>query len=190
MKNRTWHCRGPVDLDLVRVDMTDTSKDAVHLDPGCTGTIRQLEIVGNGADLGPGGDGVKVHAGAHDLQILGGEIDCGRKRPHKHQDAIQAMGGADVTFRHIVSTGCANSFMFINTGNGNRGIPKAIRCEGCKARSSNYSVFIGASIESGAVGGVFTSRVRPKVTSEAVSPVLVDDQWKPYGERGRRISGA
>ena len=91
--DRTWRCNGLVDLDLVKVTIDGSKEDAVHLNRGCTGVIRRLEITGTG------GDGVKVHADAHDLEILGGRIDCGPKARGKHQDAIQAMGGTRVTFR-------------------------------------------------------------------------------------------
>ncbi len=175
--DRTWHCRGPVDLDLVRVELHATSADAVHLDRGCTGTIRSLEIVGNGAGLGPGGDGVKIHAGAHDLQILGGFIDCGARAKAKHQDAIQAMGGARVVFRHLTSRWCRNSFMFINRGNHRHGLPTGILCVSCQARTRNYSVFIGNSVDSGARESNFVSRVRPKHLPQARSPVEIQNTW-------------
>ncbi|HEY6459723.1 MAG TPA: hypothetical protein VIY73_06215, partial [Polyangiaceae bacterium] len=91
LSNTTWHCRSRVDLALVRITLHGQAMDAVHLDRGCQGTIGRLEVVGDGGRVGPGGDAVKVHDGAHDLRILGGTIDCGEKAPRKHQDAIQAM---------------------------------------------------------------------------------------------------
>jgi len=177
LHDRTWNCDGPVQLALVRVELTDTAKDAVHLGPGCTGTIRRLEIPGDGAGNGPGGDGVKVHAGAHDLVVLGGTIDCGRKVHGKHQDAIQAMGGLRIAFHGIVSHGCANSFMFVNTGRGGREVPHEIRCIGCSASTNNYSIFVGSSVGSGAVDGHFRSRVPPHITHSAVSPDVSGDSW-------------
>jgi hypothetical protein len=177
VKGHTWSCRGHVDLVLVRVELDDAAKDAVRLGPGCTGTIQRLEIPGDGAALGPGGDGVKVNAGAHDLQVFGGFINCGLKAHRKHQDAIQAMGGGHIVFHHIVSHGCANSFMFINTGRGRRQVPSNVQCDACQAATHNYSVFVGSSVGSGAIGGVFTSRVPPRATSRAVSPVLAHNVW-------------
>lgn len=175
--DQTWHCRGPVALSVLRVTMHGTSADAVHLDAGCTGTIGRIEIVGNGAGIGPGGDAVKIHRGAHDLRIGGGFIDCGRKAKRKHQDAIQAMGGRRITFVGIASTGCANSFMFVNSGKHRRSTPTAIVCTGCRARTRNYSVFVGRSISSGIRGGTFRSRVRPRATPSAVSPLLAQGAW-------------
>jgi hypothetical protein len=143
-------------------------------------------IPGNGAGLGPGGDAVKVHAGAHDIRVLSGFIACGLKRPKKHQDAIQAMGGSNVVFQQIVSRDCANSFMFINTGRGHRGTPKGIQCVDCNARTNNYSVYVGHSVDSGALHSVFNSRVRPKISAGAVSPVLVSNRWTRNGAEHRR----
>jgi hypothetical protein len=174
---KTWHCRGPVDLQLVHVVLRATSGDAVHLDRGCTGTIHSLEIVGNGRSLGPGGDGVKIHVGAHDLEILGGSIDCGARSRGKHQDAIQAMGGAHVVFHQISSRWCRNSFMFINRGNHRRGVPTGIVCDSCRAETRNYSIFIGHSIDSGAKDSTFVSRVRPRHLPQAVHPVESQNTW-------------
>jgi uncharacterized protein YceK len=182
----TWSCNTSVNLDLVRVELHDTHRDAVHLGPGCTGTIRRLEIVGDGAGLGPGGDGVKVHAGARDLRVLSGYINCGLAGPRKHQDAIQAMGGTSIVFEGLTSSGCANSFMFINTGKGHRGTPHDIRCFKCRAVSHNFSIFVGSSESSGAVGGVFTSRVPPHATPNAESPLLAANRWTSSGLPRRR----
>ena len=179
VSNTTWHCRSSVDLAVVRVVLHGQRQDAVHIDRGCKGTIGRLEIVGNGRGLGPGGDGVKVHDGAHDLTILGGFIDCGAKRKGKHQDAIQAMGGRNVVFRNLTSSHCANSFMFINSGRHRRGMPTDIRCIGCSASTRNYSIFVGRSVDSGAVGGHFSSRVPPRTTALAVRPALDGNQWTP-----------
>jgi hypothetical protein len=175
--DKTWHCHGPVDLDVVRVVVHGTSKDAVHLDKGCTGTIRTIQVVGDGGALGPGGDGVKIHAGAHDLRILGGFINCGAKGRGVHQDAIQAMGGEQVVFHSISSRGCANAFMFINQGRGDRGIPRGIVCERCRAQTDNYSVFLATSIQSGARTSSFVARFRPRARAGAVEPVLDGNTW-------------
>jgi hypothetical protein len=177
-KNRTWRCRGPVHLRLVRVTMTDGHKgDAVHLDHGCTGVIERLEIPGNGGNLGPSSDGVKVHTGAHDLKILSGFINCGERKRGNHQDAIQAMGGTRVTLFHIESRGCANSFMFINWGRSRHQKPEDIVCEQCHAETNNYSISVRNSVRSGAIGGSFVSRVPPRATPKATSPVLQNNGW-------------
>jgi hypothetical protein len=109
--------------------------------------------------------------------VLSGTIDCGRTVHGKHQDAIQAMGGTRIAFHGIISHGCANSFMFVNMGRGRRQVPHGIRCIDCAASTHNYSIFVGASVGSGAVGGRFRSRVPPHVTHSAVSPDVVGDSW-------------
>ena len=48
--DKTWVCTGPVDLDSVTVTMTPkaagprSGEDAIHLQPGCTGTIGKLTV--------------------------------------------------------------------------------------------------------------------------------------------------
>src|SRR5262249_52449244 len=150
----------------------------VHLDHGCTGTIRKLVVPGNGTDLGPGGDGVKVQAGVHDLRVLSGTVDCGKKYRRKHQDAIQAMGGKRVTYVGIQSRGCSDSFMFISAGLHRHQVPTAIVCRGCTAVTRNYSIRVSKAIRSGAIGGTFTSRLKPNAGPDAVSPVLSGNLWR------------
>jgi hypothetical protein len=179
--NSTWRCHGPVDLDLLQVTIANSKPDAVHLNRGCTGVIRKIDVVGDGGDNGPSGDGVKVHAGVHDLEILSGHINCGRKAPGAHQDAIQVMGGKRVTFARIESRGCANSFMFINWGRHRREKPEDVVCEYCRAATSNFSVSVRNSVRSGALGGHYSSRVPPSATAKATEPVLEDNAWRRRG---------
>ena len=120
---------------------------------------------------------MKIHAGAHDLEIRGGLINCGARSPGKHQDAIQAMGGARVVFHGISSRWCRNSFMFINRGNHKRGLPTGIVCDSCRAETKNYSVFIGHSVDSGATHSTFVSRVRPKHLPQALHPLESRNSW-------------
>ena len=93
--DKTWVCKGPVDLDSVTVTMTPAAPggaaatDAIHLASGCTGRIGRLEVTTSIAD------GVKVAQGVHDLTIGGGRIRCLAKTPLLHQDGIQAMGGSN-----------------------------------------------------------------------------------------------
>jgi hypothetical protein len=174
----TWRCHGPVDLDLLQVRIANWKHDAVHLNRGCTGVIREIDVVGDGGDTGPSADGIKVHAGVHDLKILSGRIDCGRKAPGAHQDAIQVMGGKRVTFARIESRGCANSFMFINWGRRQKEKPEDVVCEYCRAATNNFSVSVRNSIRSGALGGQYSSRVPPRATATATEPVLKDNAWR------------
>src|SRR5438128_1814647 len=70
------------------------SKDAVHLDSGCSGNMT-LHVT-TGSD-----DGIKVHEGAHDLTV-NGSVTCNGRDGTVHQDGIQAMGGQRVTFNIFV----------------------------------------------------------------------------------------
>ena len=103
--NQTWVCNGPVDLDSVTVTMTGRSARAAARRrpsaPGCTGRIGRIDVVTSVAD------GVKVAEGVHDLAIDGGSIRCSRKAPVMHQDGVQVMGGARITFRNMPSTAAA-----------------------------------------------------------------------------------
>ena len=68
------------------------------------------------------GDGVKVAEGVHDLTVGGGSIRCLAKAPRFHQDGIQVLGGARITFRELkISCGrrdarLINSNLFIKQG--------------------------------------------------------------------------
>jgi hypothetical protein len=93
------------------------------------------------------------------------------------------MGGMRVTFRNIESHGCANSFMFINWGRRRHQKPEDIVCEGCTAVTNNYSVSVRNSVRSGAVGGKYQSRVRPRATAPAIDPILSGNTWTPRETR-------
>ena len=99
--DKTWVCSGAVDLDSVTVTMTPKAsgkadqRDAVHLQPGCTGTIGQIDVTTSVAD------GIKVAGGVHDLVVEGGKVRCLAKAPVLHQDGIQVLGGERVTFRDM-----------------------------------------------------------------------------------------
>jgi len=102
--DHTWTCRQKVDLDLVQVTIpAGERQDAVHLRYGCTGRIGKLVVVQRS------GDGVKVAEGVHDLVVGGGSVRCLAKAPRFHQDGIQVMGGARITFHDLkVSCGRRN----------------------------------------------------------------------------------
>ena len=120
LTNKMWTCSGPVDLDSVSVTMnpdavvTRFTRDAVHLQPGCTGRIGKLTIVTSIAD------GLKIAGGVHDLTIGGGSIRCLAKLPTLHQDGVQVLGGERVTMTGLsIDCGRAddsliNSNLFIN----------------------------------------------------------------------------
>ena len=102
--------------------------DAVHLEDGCTGRIGLLTVTQSIAD------GVKVAEGAHDLTIEGGSIRCLAKLPVLHQDGIQVMGGARITFENLnVSCGrpgesLINSNLFIKESGRSTTPPTDVVC--------------------------------------------------------------
>lgn len=167
--DQAWTCRGPVDLDLVKVTMRSAGGDAIYLRQNCTGRIGRIEV-----DTWTG-DGLKVNApapAAHDLTIGGGYIRC-NGQTQGHQDGIQAMGGRNITFRGL-EIKCAsnpNAQLFINSVNG--GNPTNIVCDGCLlGRGAASTLLIMSSSGSGArnsticKGRYFDIRIQG-----AVSPV-------------------
>lgn len=144
--DRAWTCRGPVDLDLVKVTMR-SGGDAIYLRQGCTGRIGRIEVDTWTAD------GLKVNApapAAHDLTIGGGYIRC-HAQTRGHQDGIQAMGGRNITFQglQILCGSNPNAQLFINSVNG--GNPTNIVCDGCLlGRGAASTLLIGSSSGSGA----------------------------------------
>ena len=99
LANTTWYCDEPVDLDLVKVTIVDGRLlDAVRFD-NCSGRVGRVEIDTNGID------GLKVRNTepvAHDLTIESGYVRCTGHPEGAHQDGIQVLGGARVTFRNLV----------------------------------------------------------------------------------------
>ncbi len=154
--DRTWTCSSAVDLDLVKVTITRAvigdrkHKDAVHLRPGCTGRIGRLVVVQWI------GDGVKVAEGAHDLTVGGGSIRCLGKAPRLHQDGIQVLGGARITFEHLKvdcgrrSSRLINSNFFVNKAGRSRLPPRDIVCKGCSLGAwAAHTVSVQDSLRSG-----------------------------------------
>lgn len=143
---KQWHCTGPQDNTQVNVDMAaGTNQDAIHLDAGCTGVIRVGIVTG-------ARDGIKIHAGAHDLEIWG-TITCTEKAGIVHQDGVQAMGGTRVTLKWLrirCPTG-NNGGLFVNAGKGQRSVPTDIVCEHCDVFEGNAAIHVGpSSLRSGA----------------------------------------
>ena len=181
LTNQTWVCKGPVDLDSVTVTMTAGGRrggDAVHLEDGCTGRIGELTVTQSIAD------GVKVAEGAHDLTIGGGTIRCLAKLPVLHQDGIQVMGGARITFRNLtVSCGRAgesliNSNLFIKESGRSTTPPTDVVCVDCAfGGGAAHTVDIQASLRSGVEGSSLCKAKWPKLTltvgPDAVDPVDV-----------------
>lgn len=154
--NKTWHCSTKQNHTQVnvKIDSPAAKLDAVHLDSGCTGVIR-LTITTNS------GDGVKVHAGAHDLVVWGGAVHpgssaiiCTGKTGIVHQDGIQAMGGNHVTFEwfRVWCPSGNNGGLYVHHGAGDTaGQPTAIVCDHCDLFENNAAFHIGpGAVSSGA----------------------------------------
>lgn len=181
LTNETWICNGPVDLDSVTVTMIAPGRrggDAVHLAAGCTGRIGLLTVTEYLAD------GVKISQGAHDLTVGGGTIRCLAGSPSVHQDGIQAMGGARITFNKLtVSCGRPgasgiNSNLFIRQAGRSSELPTDIVCVDCVlGGGAAHTVDIQDSVRSGVVGSSLCTAKYPKLTltigSAAVAPVDV-----------------
>ena len=168
LANETWVCRGPVNLDLVRVTM-QSGGDAVHLRENCSGRIGRLEVSTWTAD------GVKVNAPApatHDLVIEGGFVRC-LGSSGGHQDGIQAMGGLRVTFRNL-EINCSsnpNAQLFIASSNG--GNPTDIVCEYCLlGGGAAQTLFVANSVRSGARNSVICQGRFSEIRIEnAIAPI-------------------
>ena len=156
--NEEWVCDSPVDLASVTVRMTPAYAggrhfgDAVHLENGCTGRIGKLTITTSIAD------GVKVGEGAHDLAIGGGSIRCLAKLPVVHQDGVQVMGGARITFSRLhIDCGRAgqrliNSNLFIKRSGTSLAPPTDVVCVHCVlGGEAAHTVDIQSSVRSGLV---------------------------------------
>ena len=180
--NQTWVCTSAVDLDSVTVTMTPLAsgtgeqRDAVHLQPGCTGTIGRIDVTTSVAD------GVKVAAGVHDLVVGGGTIRCLAKRPVLHQDGIQVLGGDRITFRDM-NVNCGrpaesliNSNMFINMAGRATTPPTDVVCDGCTfGGGAAHTVSVQNSIRSGVENSTLCRAKFPSLTltigTGAVDPV-------------------
>ena len=143
-----YTCNGPV--NGVRVVGTGSDPRAlVHLEAGCTGTLSFDIHVTSG-----GGDGVKVHAGAHDLTIGPSRIVCDRLVDTTfHQDGVQVQGGTNVTFNglsivcpYVTGQGAAGFYI---DGKDFGGISNVV-CDGCNLEHLHYgAMFTGPAPGSG-----------------------------------------
>ena len=182
-----WTCNEKVDLDLVEVKIGPGAReDAVHLRPGCTGRIGKLVVVQRS------GDGVKVAEGVHDLTVGGGSIRCLAKAPRFHQDGIQVMGGAHITFRDLkISCGrrdarLVNSNLFIKQGGKSLHPPTDVVCESCTFGGwAAHTVSVQTSVRSGVTGSTLCVARFPQFTlavgDDAQDPRLHDNHVRQCG---------
>jgi hypothetical protein len=143
-----WVCRGPVDLDLVKVEIRSVEDDAIYLRQGCTGRIGRIEV-----DTWKG-DGVKVNVpppAAHDLVVEGGYIRCHAQGSGGHQDGIQVMGGKRITFQglEINCNSEPNAQFYVSALA--PGMPTDVICDGCfLGTGAAQTLFVDESVRSGA----------------------------------------
>jgi hypothetical protein len=180
LTDRTWICRGPVNIPLVRVTM-HVQGDAIHLRENCSGRIGRIEV-----DTWTN-DGMKVNApapAAHDLVIEGGYIRCHASIPDAHQDGIQAMGGERIRLvgLEINCNSNPNGQLFIAAANGGR--PTDIVCEGCFLGSgAGSSLFVATSTRSGARDTLICpGRFSPIRIQGATEPVNVGNTVLPASD--------
>jgi hypothetical protein len=180
--DQMWVCKGPVDLDSVTVTMTPSivgnrrDEDAIHLEPGCTGTIRQLNVVQWA------GDAVKATEGVHDLTIGGGSIHCYGKAPNMHQDGIQVMGGTNIALDNLTidcgrsTDRLINSNLFIQRAGRSLDPPTDVVCDHCTfGGGTAHTVNIENSIRSGITNSTICVGKYPRLTltigADAISPL-------------------
>jgi hypothetical protein len=182
LTDRTWVCKGPVNLKSVTVTINREATgdrrppDAVHLAPGCTGHIGRLDITQWAAD------GVKAAQGVHDLTIGGGTIRCLAKAPGLHQDGIQIMGGKKIHLNRL-TVDCGrpdgtliNSNLFIKRAGRSTLPPTDVVCDHCTfGGGTAHTVSLQSSIRSGITNSVVCTGKFPKLTfaigPDAVTPV-------------------
>jgi hypothetical protein len=196
----TWECDGPVHVGLVQVTMTAAAgadrrtADAIHLRPGCTGEIGRIVVTQSA------GDGIKVAEGVHDLTVYGGVVRCLAKAPRLHQDGVQVMGGARITFRNLrIDCGRAddtlvNSNLFIREGGKSLTPPTDVVCDHCSfGGGAAHTVSVQDSIRSGVTDSTLCparySRQMLAVGPEAVDPVTSGNRIGACGgaKAGRRV---
>ena len=116
--------RGRVDIDVIRVTIgpNDPTADAVQLQDTCTGHIHSIVVEQWH------GDGIKVGAGAHDLEVDNVHVVCYAKDPGKHQDGIQVMGGKHIHFHsgYVNGKSVNNSQIMIHVGAAGKEIPEDV----------------------------------------------------------------
>jgi hypothetical protein len=188
--NKTWHCTGRQRHTQVHVTIHEAPQklDGIHVDAGCTGVFRATIQTDSG-------DGIKLHAGAHDLQIWGGPIRpaedhsnaaiiCTGKFGQVHQDGVQAMGGDRINLMYfkIWCPSGNNGGIFFAGGIGGS-IPRYIQCWWCDLMEANAAFHISArSVGSGVrFSKLHTARTKSsppncrRIDNDAVDPVDIDN---------------
>jgi RTX calcium-binding nonapeptide repeat (4 copies) len=118
MTNESWHCDqplesyGPLPIKVISI-ANGAWKDAgaITLNSGCMGSpgtdvnlIVDIRGTGPRSPYGSGVDAFKTRVDPRDIRMTG-SIQCGRREPNAHQDAIQLQGGTNITFVNVEAGG-------------------------------------------------------------------------------------
>ncbi len=185
--DRAYECNGPVNLNLVKVTINARSSglDAVVLGENCSGRIGRIEV-----DTWSG-DGIKVQNSApvaHDIAIESGYVRCHSRSGGYHQDGIQVMGGARISFRNLaVFCGGAgvNAALFIARGGSGGSTPTDIVFEnGRLGPNAAHTILLATSVRSGARGTVIcpARAVEFEIQSSASSPINSGNTLAPAND--------
>ena len=181
--DETWSCTGPVDVELVKVQISSkaTGIDAVSLGHHCSGRIGRIEI-----DTWSG-DGIKVQNSspvAHDLVVESGVIRCHSASDGYHQDGIQVMGGERLTFRNVnVQCGgpSVNAALFIAQGGTGGSRPIDVVFEnGVLGPGAAHGLLLADSTRSGVRGSLVCGgrHTDYRVHPTAEDPILVRNRMR------------
>ncbi|MGH3013320.1 MAG: SRPBCC family protein [Gaiellaceae bacterium] len=196
----SWECDRPLDdygdlPIIVKSRIADQARpaEAVTLSgPDCAGdgnpeTIDLvLEIEGDGGDVGPTSDAVRIKLGAHDIEIEG-YADCGEAPPGVRQNGIHVMLGYRITFvgfrigdPDAGEWTCegASGALAIEERSEDDPEPEDVVCVGCAMASANRGLYIGDSIRSGSRDSIFVSPRDIFVEPGAEDPVTTGNTWR------------
>lgn len=188
LEDEPWRCGGPVDVELVRVRISAKLQgvDAISIGAHCTGRIGRIEV-----DTWSG-DGLKVQNSgvvAHDLVIESGVVRCHDRTPGHHQDGIQVMGGARLTFRSV-AVHCGgegvNAALFIARGGTGDETPVDVVFEhGFLGVGAGQTVFVADSRRSGVRQSVICSGrfATTRVLDAAIDSLLDENQLLDASDR-------
>jgi hypothetical protein len=195
-----WVCDRPLEtygeLPIIiksRIVAQAQPTEAVALNgPGCTGdgdpeTIDLvLEIEGDGGEIGPTSDAVRIRLGAHDIQIEG-YADCGEASPGVRQNGVHVMLGHRITFvglrvgdpdAGVWTCDGASGALAIEERSEDDPEPEDVVCDGCELASGERALYIGDSVRSGSRNSTFVSPSDIFIDPGAVDPVDTGNTWR------------
>ncbi len=145
-----------------------------------------LEIQGDGVDVGPRADAVRVKLGAHDIEIEG-YADCAEAPAGVRQNGIHVMLGYRITFVGFRvgdpdagewTCDGASGALAIEERSEDDPEPEDIVCVGCEMASSNRGLYVGDSIRSGSRNSTFVAPSDIFVEPGAEDPVTTGNTWR------------